>query len=85
MQLHYTKTDKEFEGETVQKYKQGSIIGVRCVRIYLHFYYCMHDFGHAHVDTYAHCFSMISQVFKIFPVLIILYCLKTYCYSSLSN
>ena len=40
-------------------YYQGSTIGVHRVWTYPSFYWHMHDFGHAHIDTYAHFFHMI--------------------------
>ena len=40
----------------------------------------MHDFGHGYIDTCAHFFPWFLKVFKKILVLIVLYCLKTYCY-----
>ena len=40
----------------------------------------MHNFGHEYVDTYIQFFPRIFQSFQICLVLIVLCCLKTYCY-----
>ena len=45
---------------------QVSTIGVRHARLYAYFYWPMHDFGHAYVDTYVHFFPVIFQSFQNF-------------------
>ena len=43
---------------------------------YVYFYWHMHDFWHAHWCVH----SFFPTIFKIFIILIILHCIKTYCY-----
>ena len=57
-----------------------STIGIPCICMYVNFYWHTHDSGYAYIETYPHFFHMTFKVFKIFLVLIILHCLKTWCY-----
>ena len=57
----------------------GFAIGIHNIHTYAYFYWRMHDFGHVYVYMYAHFYLQFFKVFNFFKVLIILYCLKTYC------
>ena len=57
--------------EAAKALSQRSTIGVRCVSTSAYFHWRRHNFGHV---------LRFFNVFKIFLVLIILYCLKVYCY-----
>ena len=57
---------------------QGSTIGVCRVCTYAYFYWSMHNFRHAYVDTYSFFSLLFFKVFKILLALIFSYCLKTY-------
>ena len=45
---------------------QGSTIVVHRIHRYSQFYWRMHEFGHAYIDTYAHLFPMIFKFIFFF-------------------
>ena len=47
------------------------------VRTYFYFLWRTHDIGHVYVRSFFHCDFLKFSIFLL--VLIILYCLKTYC------
>ena len=50
---------------------QGSTIGIYCICMYAYFYWCMHNFGHLHIDTYAYFFPIIFSKFSKFFLFIV--------------
>ena len=63
---------------------QGLTAGIHHIHTYTKFYWRMHEFVYAHIDMYTHfsLWFLNCSIFFIFffVVLVILYCLETYCY-----